>query len=162
MMVYKNFINLLINFKLGTLSSPHPTRWLITLMAILPFLGLSKGRLVSLLRVARGEPLTETQRHGENFLLGTPTSSSASSPRSGFTLQVSAFSFVPHVCWIKAHRSRSGYRHGFERTLDYCSGVVQCGGVIFGGASQESIPDVNHSMGKSVFETSNALWEISK
>ena len=27
-----------------------------------------------------GEPLTETQRHGEKFLLGTPTSSSASSP----------------------------------------------------------------------------------
>jgi len=25
------------------------------------------------------KPLTETQRHGENFLLGTPTSSSASS-----------------------------------------------------------------------------------
>ena len=86
MMVYKNFVNLLRNFKLGTLSSPHPTRWLITLMAILPFLGLSKGRLVSLLRVARGEPLTETQRHGENFLLGTPTSSSASSPLSGFSI----------------------------------------------------------------------------
>ena len=32
-------------------SSP---RWLITLMVILPFLGLSKGRLVSLLRVALG------------------------------------------------------------------------------------------------------------
>jgi hypothetical protein len=34
--------------------------------------------------------------------------------------------------------------------------------VIFGGASQESIPDVNRTMEKSVFETSNALWEISK
>ena len=50
MMVYKNFVNLLINFKLGALSSPHPRGgW-----AILPFLGLSKGRLVSLLRVALG------------------------------------------------------------------------------------------------------------
>jgi len=34
--------------------------------------------------------------------------------------------------------------------------------VIFEGAAQESIPDFNHSMEKSVFETSNALWEISK
>ena len=32
----------------------------------------------------------------------------------------------------------------------------------FRGASQESIPDVNLSLGKSVFETSNALSEISK
>ena len=32
----------------------------------------------------------------------------------------------------------------------------------FSGASQESIPDVNLSLGKSVFETSNALSEISK
>ena len=31
-----------------------------------------------------------------------------------------------------------------------------------GGASQESITDVNLSLGKSVFETSNALSEISK
>ena len=29
------------------------------------------------------------------------------------------------------------------------------------GAAQESIPDVNHSMGKSVFETIDALWEIT-
>jgi len=33
--------------------------------------------------------------------------------------------------------------------------------VIFGGAAQESIPDVKHSMGKSVFETINVLWEIT-
>ena len=70
------------------------------------------------------EPLTETQRHGENFLLGTPTSSSASSLRSGFSSPVSAFSVVPHVCRIQAHRSRARYRHGFERALDYCAGVV--------------------------------------
>jgi hypothetical protein len=44
--------------------------------------------------------------------------------------------------------------------LDYGSGVVQYRGVIFGGA-QESIPDVNHRMGKSVFETIDALWEIT-
>jgi hypothetical protein len=31
----------------------------------------------------------------------------------------------------------------------------------FGGASRESIPDVNHSIGKSVFETIDALWEIN-
>ncbi|MCX6976054.1 MAG: hypothetical protein NTZ94_17530 [Verrucomicrobia bacterium] len=31
-------------------------------------------------RVSRRKPLTETPRHGEKFLLGTPTSSSASSP----------------------------------------------------------------------------------
>ena len=41
-------------------------------------------------------------------------------------------------------------------------GFFNAGGVIFGGASQESIPDVNHSMGKSVFETIDALWKISK
>jgi len=40
-------------------------------------------------------------------------------------------------------------------------GLFNAGGVIF-GASQESIPDINLSLGKSVFETSNALWEISK
>ena len=31
-------------------------------------------------RVSRRKPLTETPRHGEKFLLGTPTSSTASSP----------------------------------------------------------------------------------
>jgi len=28
-------------------------------------------------------------------------------------------------CRIQTHRSRSGHRHGFERALDYCSGVVR-------------------------------------
>ena len=40
-------------------------------------------------------------------------------------------------------------------------GLFNAGGD-FQGASQESIPDVNLSLGKSVFETSNALSEISK
>ena len=40
---------------------------------------------------------------------------------------ISAFSFVPHVCRIQTHRSRPGYRHGFERASDYSFGVVSCG-----------------------------------
>jgi hypothetical protein len=31
---------------------------------------------------------------------------------------ISAFSFVPHGSRIQTHRSRSRYRHGFERALD--------------------------------------------
>jgi len=31
---------------------------------------------------------------------------------------------VPHVCRIQTHRSRSGYRHGFERTLALSAWVV--------------------------------------
>ena len=27
-------------------------------------------------------------------------------------------------CWIQTHRSRARHRHGFERALDHCSGVV--------------------------------------
>jgi len=77
-----------------------------------------------------GEPLTETQRHGEKFLLGTPTSSSASSLRSGFRSQVSAFSVVPHLGRIQSHRSRSGYRRGYQGALDLCAGVFQCRGVL--------------------------------
>ena len=33
-------------------------------------------------------------------------------------------SHVPHVRRIQTHRSRARYRHGFERALDYCFGVV--------------------------------------
>ena len=81
----------------------------------------------------RRKPLTETPRHGEKFLLGTPASSSASSLRSGFRSQVSAFSVVPHLGRIQSHRSRSGYRHGFERALGYSAGVVLCRGGDFRG-----------------------------
>jgi hypothetical protein len=35
-----------------------------------------------------------------------------------------SFSGLPHVCRFQTHRSRSGYRHGFERALDYCAWVV--------------------------------------
>jgi hypothetical protein len=31
---------------------------------------------------------------------------------------------VPHGCRIQTHRSRSRYRHGFERALDHSFGVV--------------------------------------
>ena len=49
-----------------------------------------------------GEPLTETPRHGEKFLLGTPTSSSASSLRSGFSFASFAPAHVASGCLRQA------------------------------------------------------------
>jgi hypothetical protein len=34
---------------------------------------------------------------------------------------------VPHGCRIQTHRSRSRYRHGFERALAHSAWVVQFG-----------------------------------
>jgi tetratricopeptide (TPR) repeat protein len=71
----------------------------------------------------RGKPLTETQRHGEKFLpTALPSPSSPCFQLSAFS--ISAFSFVPHVCRIQTHRSRSGYRNGFERALALSTWVV--------------------------------------
>ena len=63
-----------------------------------------------------------------------PLMSSFGLPSAGYpasarwhVFSISAFSFVPHVCRIQTHRSRPGYRHGFERALDYTFGVVSCG-----------------------------------
>ena len=53
-------------------------------------------------RVSRRKPLTETPRHGEKFPLGTPTSSSASSLRSGFSFASFAPAHVASGCLRQA------------------------------------------------------------
>ncbi len=59
-------------------SSP---RWLITLMAILPFLGLSKERLVSLLRVALGRAShRDTKTRGKKRVGGVSLRGNAEVP----------------------------------------------------------------------------------
>jgi len=76
MMVYKNFVNLLINFKLGTLSSPHHLipEVLDHFDGDSTVLGFVEGVAGVAVEGRQGKPLTETQRHGEKFLPGTPTS----------------------------------------------------------------------------------------
>ena len=81
------------------------------------------GRLPSqrpLTCVLRCAPVSGLQFHASGFTLPV---SGLRFHASGFTLQVSAFSFLPHVCRIQSYRSRSGYRHGFQRSLDLCAGV---------------------------------------
>jgi hypothetical protein len=69
------------------------------------------------------ESLSRTQSHAEKFLpTALPSPSSPCFQLSGFS--ISAFSFVPHVCRIQTHRSRAGYRNGFERALALSAWVV--------------------------------------
>ena len=85
----------------------------------------------------RGKPLTKTQdteksscpprcrRHSccvfRFQLSGLPPSPPLSLPRR---ILLWSPAHLPHVGRIQTHRSRSRYRNGFERSLDYSFGVV--------------------------------------
>ncbi len=126
--------------------------FVVTIGALKRFENLEARRVAEItFEVAhlRGRPLTETPRHGENFLPTTPPSpssycfqlsglppslplmSSFGLPSAGYpasarwhVFSISAFSFVPDGCRIQTHRSRSRYWNGFERALAHSAWVV--------------------------------------
>jgi hypothetical protein len=91
MMVYKNFVNRLINFKLGTLSSPHP-------LVVDHFDGDS-----TVLGFVEGTPSVAVEgRLGESLSRGQQDAEKTYSParcrralRLVFSFQVSAFQHFP-------------------------------------------------------------------
>ena len=102
------------------------------------------------------------------FSAGTPTSSSASSPLRDDSTETPRNPIpqntVPFLALAGLKRIAPDQYTGMDLYEPWITalGLFNAGERFSGGASQESITDVNLSLGKSVFETSNALSEISK